>query len=144
MKLFIKFLLPYWKKGIIPVIFLLISSGLSLVYPMFPKWAIDEVLGGKDAGKITLITVFFGIVIILSQLFSYINRITFFKFQKESILDIQKKLLEKVFNYPMEYFDKNHSGYLIGRICCIYRLYGVKDYKNKIMYWLEKLNIMEV
>jgi len=24
-----------------------------------------------------------------------------------------------------------------------YRLYGVKDYKNKIMYWLEKLNIME-
>ena len=116
MKLFIKFLLPYWKKGIIPVIFLLISSGLSLIYPMFPKWAIDEVLGGKDTGKITLITVFFGIVIILSQLFSYINRITFFKFQKESILDIQKKLLEKVFNYPMEYFDKNHSGYLIGRI----------------------------
>jgi len=111
-----KMIIHYWRKGIIPVIFLLISSGLSLLYPMFPKWAVDEVLGAKDMRKIVFIISAFFAVIILSQIFSYLNRITFFKFQKESILDIQKNLLEKVFNYPMEYFDKNHSGYLIGRI----------------------------
>jgi ABC-type bacteriocin/lantibiotic exporter with double-glycine peptidase domain len=116
MKIAIKFILPYWKKGIIPVLFLLISTFISFVFPLFPKWAIDDVVIKKNYDKLLFLAIAFLILILFQRLFSYLNEITFFKFQKKSILSIQKKLLKKVFYYPMEFFDKNHSGYLMGRI----------------------------
>ncbi len=110
------FLIPYWKKGIIPVLFLLISTFISFVFPLFPKWAIDDVVIKKNYDKLLFLAIAFLVLILFQRLFSYLNEITFFKFQKRSILSIQRNLLKKVFYYPMEFFDKNHSGYLMGRI----------------------------
>ncbi|MCK4762057.1 MAG: ABC transporter ATP-binding protein [Candidatus Aminicenantes bacterium] len=111
-----KFIAPYWKKGIIPVLFLLVSTIISFAYPMFSKWAIDGVVLKKDYDMLPTLAITFLILILLQRLFSYLNQITFFKFQKDSILDIQVNLLRKIFYYPMEFFDKNHSGYMMGRI----------------------------
>ncbi len=112
----ISFFAPYWKKGIIPVSFLLVSTVISFLYPLFPKWAIDDIVLKKNAGNLAALAMLFAVLIVVQRLCSYLNEVTFFKFQKESILDIQRKLLDKVFHYPMEFFDKNHSGYLMGRI----------------------------
>ena len=111
-----KFLLPYWRKGIIPVVFLLISTIISFVYPLFPRWAIDNVVMQQRHDKLLYIAIIFLGLIILQRVFLYLNEVTFFKFQKKCILDIQQKLLSKIFFYPMDFFDKNHSGYLMGRI----------------------------
>jgi ABC-type bacteriocin/lantibiotic exporter with double-glycine peptidase domain len=116
MKEKIKFLIPYWKKGVLPVLYLLISTLVSFFYPLFPKWAIDDVVIKKNYDKLVFIAVFFLFLIIIQRLFLYLNEVTFFKFQKESILNIQQKLIKKVFSYPMDFFNKNHSGYLMGRI----------------------------
>lgn len=116
LKAIFKFTAPYWKKGFIPVFFLLISTIISFAYPLFSKWAIDDVVIKKNYEKLLPLAIIFLALILLQRLFSYLNEITFFKFQKESILDIQINLLKKVFYYPMDFFDKNHSGYLMGRI----------------------------
>lgn len=116
MKQIAKFILPYWKKGLIPVFYLLAATGISMVYPLFPKWAIDEAMGGKDTRRLLILSGAFLALIIMQRLLNYLNAISFFKFQKDSILDIQKRLTRRVFYYPMEFFDKNHSGYLMGRI----------------------------
>lgn len=110
------FFLPYWKKGLIPVLFLLVSTAISFIYPLFSKWAIDDVVMQKNYEKLILLTGAFLMLILVQRVFAYLNEITFFKFQKTSILGIQKDLLKKVFYYPMDFFDKNHSGYLMGRI----------------------------
>jgi len=115
-KLIIKFALPYWKRGLVPILFLVISTIISMSYPLFPKWAIDDIVMKGNHGKLIILAVIFLVLIGLQRLFTFLNDIYFFKFQRSSILDIQKKLLNKVFYYPMEFFDKNHSGYLIGRI----------------------------
>ncbi len=114
MKLIYNLLLPYWKKGIIPVLYLLISTILSFFYPLFPKWAVDDVIIKKKYDKLVFLSCAFLFLVILQRVFSYLNETTFFKFQKDTILSIQKNLLGKVFFYPLEFFDKNHSGYLIG------------------------------
>lgn len=116
MKQIAKFILPYWRKGILPIFFLLISTAISFFFPMFPKWAIDEIITGRKVELLPWLAGIFLAMIVLQRLFSYLNEITFFKFQKDSILDIQKRLTRRVFYYPMEFFDKNHSGYLMGRI----------------------------
>lgn len=112
----IAFFAPYWKKGIIPLFYLLIVTIISFIYPLFPKWAIDDIVAKKNPEKLVTLALIFSALIILQRVFSYLNEVTFFKFQKESILDIQKRLLDKVFHYPLGFFDKNHSGYLMGRI----------------------------
>ncbi len=111
-----KFFLPYWKKGLVPVLFLIVSTAISFVYPMFSKWAIDDVVMNKRHDKLLDLTLIFLVLIILQRIFSYLNEVSFFKFQRRSILGIQTDLLKKVFFYPMDFFDKNHSGYLMGRI----------------------------
>ena len=111
-----KFFIPYWKKGLIPVLFLIISTAISFVYPLFSKWAIDGVVLEKRYDQLLKLTLLFLALIVAQRVFSYLNEVSFFKFQKKSILGIQMDLLKKVFYYPMDFFDKNHSGYLMGRI----------------------------
>lgn len=116
LKAIFKFAAPYWKKGIIPLLFLLAATVISFFYPLFTKWAIDDVVIEKNHDKLLVLVLAFLALIICQRLFSYLNEITFFKFQKDSILDIQVNLIKKIFYYPMDFFDKNHSGYLMGRI----------------------------
>lgn len=116
LKSIFKFVAPYWKKGIIPVLFLLVSTVISFVYPLFSKWAVDGVVIRKNYDSLLPLAASFLALILFQRLFAYLNEITFFKFQKDSILDIQVNLLKKVFFYPMDFFDKNHSGYLMGRV----------------------------
>lgn len=111
-----EFVLPYWKNGVIPVLFLLVSTAISFVYPLFSKWAIDDIVIRQHYDKLIYLSGAFLALILVQRLFAFLNEITFFKFQKTSILSIQKDLLKKVFFYPMDFFDKNHSGYLMGRI----------------------------
>ncbi len=115
-KSIITFVGPYWKKGVVPVFFLFISTIISFSYPLFSKWAVDDVVINKNISRLPMLAIFFLVLVSLQQLFSYLNSVTFFKFQKNSILDIQVKLLRKIFYYPMEFFDSNHSGYMTGRI----------------------------
>jgi len=111
-----RFIKPYWRKGVVPILFLLISTIASFIYPLFPKWAIDNVVIKGKYDQLIVLSGFLLLLIIIQWIFAYLNEVTFFKFQKSSILSIQEKLLRKVFYYPLDFFDKNHSGYLVGRI----------------------------
>ena len=110
------FLKPYWKKGILPTLFLLVSSAIGVVFPLFPKWAIDTIINGNGTTKLPTLMVLFILFVIAQRIFDYLNVVTFFNFQRVCILDIQKRLLKKMFHFPLEFFNNNHSGYLLGRI----------------------------
>lgn len=116
MKDMVSFVGKYWRRGLVPVLFLLVSTVVSFVYPMFPRWAIDNVVMPRRFDLLPILALSFLGLIVMQRVFAYLNEITFFNFQKSTILEIQKELLERVFRYPMDFFDKNHSGYLLGRI----------------------------
>lgn len=116
MKEIYKFIGSYWKKASTPILMLLLSTITSFLYPLFPKWALDNVVSKNNPRILLPLTLVFLGVIALERIFTYFNTITFYSFQKESIISIQEKLSDKIFNYPMDFFDQNHSGYLLGRI----------------------------
>jgi len=94
-----RFIKPYWRKGVVPILFLLISTIASFIYPLFPKWAIDNVVIKGKYDQLIVLSGFLLLLIIIQWIFAYLNEVTFFKFQKNSILSIQEKLLRKVFYY---------------------------------------------
>ncbi len=110
------YILKNWKHGVLPIIYLLASSIISLVYPQISRLAIDIVVTGHDYQYLSILSIGFMLLIVSQRLLSYLNEVHFFRFQKETILRIQGDLLKKVFGYPLEYFDERHSGYLLGRI----------------------------
>ena len=116
MKQIFKFIAPYWKKGLFPILYLAISTAISLVYPLFPKWAIDEAIKKHNMNMLIILSLSFLFLILIQRFFLYLNEITFYKFQTNTVFNIQKRLINTLFSYPLEFFDKSHSGYLIGRI----------------------------
>ena len=109
-------LFPYWKKGLLPIFYLFFSTIITFIYPLFSKWAFDELVYRENREILSRIIFSFLFLIVLQKLISYFSEVGFFKFQKNTMLSLQKRILKKLFNYPMNFFDSNHSGYLTGRI----------------------------
>ncbi len=110
----------YWVKGKKVVFTLFISMGFSILYPLYPKWGI-EVLNSHWNGEykyryIIILFLLFFLTLILKSLFNFINQIEFFKFQKKVNINIQEKILDAIFSYPLHFFDKKHSGNLTERL----------------------------
>ena len=116
MKKQLEFILPYWKKGLIPILFLFLSSGLTLIYPQLSRVAIDSAIPHQNLSLLLKLSLIFFGLIIIERIFLYLNETTFNKFQSETLLNIQKRMLQSLFSFPMDFFDQKHSGYLIGRI----------------------------
>jgi ABC-type bacteriocin/lantibiotic exporter with double-glycine peptidase domain len=112
----LKYILSIWKKGILPAFYFILATIISLVYPLISKTAIDEVILNKRHNLLIFLSLVFLILLIFQQIFSYLSEMFFFKFQQNSIFDIQKLVVNKMISYPINFFEKNHSGYLIGRI----------------------------
>lgn len=112
----LSFFLPYWKKGAFPVFTLVVLTVISFIYPLFPKWALDEVVAKENTRLLPLLVALITALVLLQRLFSYLKQVTFYKFERRSILDIQEKLIDRILNYPLEFFTRNHSGYILGRI----------------------------
>ncbi len=111
-----KIFLKRWKVGLLAIICLLISTLITMIYPMFMKWGVDELVLSKDIENLLKYSGMFFILIIIERILSYISGVKYFEFQKLSIYEIQKELIRRLFEYPLEFFDNKHSGYLIGRI----------------------------
>jgi len=109
-------LLPNWKHGVLPVFFLLIATAAGILYPYFPKYAIDEIITQHQYQKLTPLILLFITLVLMQVLFTYLNQVHFYRFQKRSILSVQERLTNRIFSYPQDFFDANHSGHLLGRI----------------------------
>lgn len=111
-----KFILPYWTGGLAGIAYLFLATSASLVYPLIPKFAIDNMFTEGTHSSLTLLASAFLLLVVLQRLFTYLNEVSFYRFQKTAILRVQEELLGRLFRYPLEFFEKTHSGYLLGRI----------------------------
>jgi len=112
----VRFISPFWKKGIWSIVLLLTSTLISLTFPLFPKYAIDNILQKRNYQDLLWLALIYLLAVILQHLFAFAYETRFFSFQRNTIIRIQKSLLSRIFYYPSDFFDKFHSGYLIGRI----------------------------
>jgi len=113
---FIKFIFPLWRKSILPITFAVINAGTILALPLFPKYLIDNILKKRNFSFFSPVILSFVITIIIYLITSYFKDYLFFKFQRENILFIQRKLVKKLLYADFESLIKMHSGYLSQRI----------------------------
>ncbi|MDD2890673.1 MAG: ABC transporter ATP-binding protein [bacterium] len=113
---FLKFLKPYWKKGIIAFFFMVLAVGLQLPMPFLTKYLIDKVIVLKSFGLLNIIGFVLIGVLIVRVVSAFIESFLLTTFRGRVLFDIRIKLFEHLQKLSLSFFHKQNTGYLMSRV----------------------------
>jgi len=108
--------LKYWKIGAFAYFLLLISSLLAFPMPMISRYLIDDVIMNK---KLAMLLPVLGVIVIIGVFSQVSGKLQGFyntRFDQKVMLNLQERLLDRIFSLPKTFFDKIHRGYLMSRL----------------------------
>jgi ABC-type multidrug transport system fused ATPase/permease subunit len=110
------FLVRHWRKGLLGVVIIILSSLLLYPQPLITRYLIDEVILARRLDKLWLALLLLGGVKVLGMGFGMIQQFYFTRFEQAVILDVQSDLFERLLHFPKSFFDETETGYLMSRI----------------------------
>lgn len=116
----LKQLIPYMstqrKKILIGSFFMIILSVSAMPFPYLMKYIIDNVFPEKNINLLNLIIVAIFSIQLLKLSISFMASYFFNVLTQEIMVSIKKDLFYRILRLPLNFFDKNQSGYLLSRI----------------------------
>jgi subfamily B ATP-binding cassette protein MsbA len=110
------FLGRHWRKGLLGVFLIVVTTLLNFPQPLILRYLIDRVFLDRQlvllAGAILLLA---GLSL-FEKLTSLLQQFYFTRFEQTVILDIQQDLLDRALRFPKSFFDENETGYLMSRL----------------------------
>ena len=113
---FLKFLKPYWRKGLFAFLFMLLSVGLQLPMPFLTRYLIDKVIVFKSFRLLNLIGLVIIGVLLTRAGFSFLESFLLITFRGRVLFDIRLKLFEHIQKLSLTFFHKKETGYLMSRL----------------------------
>ena len=111
-----EFYLPYKKYLIISILFMILTTSISLVYPVLLEKTIDEViLGGKFDIVFWLVGGYFALMVV-KGISTYIQQYTGDLFGIISMYKLRERLYEKLQFLPFRYYDNAKTGDIMSRL----------------------------
>jgi len=115
-KRFLKFLKPYWRKGLFAFLFMLLSVGLQLPMPFLTRFLIDKVIILKNFQLLNIIGLVIIGVLVIYGVSSFLERFLLTTFRGRVLFDIRLKLFEHIQKLSLTFFHKKETGYLMSRL----------------------------
>ena len=113
---FLRFLRPYWYKGLFAFLFMLLSVCLQLPMPFLTKFLIDNVIGTKSFRLLNIIG-FVLIGVLFLQAFSiFIQRYLLSTFRGKVVFDLRMALFNHTERLRVSFFHNTETGYLMSRL----------------------------
>lgn len=113
---FLRFLKPYWKKGVIAFFFMLLAVSLQLPMPFLTKYLIDKVLVLKSFKILNIIGLVLVGVLFVRAASTFIESFLLTTFRGRVLFDIRLKLFEHIQKLSLSFFRKKETGYLMSRV----------------------------
>ena len=136
---FLRFARPVWKLGVISLALMFITSGFSALMPLGSKILVDFIILKEGFQKVESFLQLFhlerliepvryflgslNLIIFTVLVMSIIigtarlaQRYVTFKFQQESIFNLHTTLFDHLLRFPMTFFKKKQTGYLMSRV----------------------------
>lgn len=113
---FLRFLKPYWKKGVIAFLFMLLAVSLQLPMPFLTKYLIDKVLVLKSFKILNIIGLVLVGVLFVRAASIFIESFLLTTFRGRVLFDIRLKLFEHIQKFSLSFFHKKETGYLMSRV----------------------------
>jgi ATP-binding cassette, subfamily B, bacterial len=110
-----RYILPYKTAFVLGMIFLVLSTGTSLVFPKLIG-NIIEVIEGKSKFTINQVTLILFGVLIFQAVFSFFRIYLFTKVSERTMLDIRSDVFGKIITLPVSFLEQRRVGELTSRI----------------------------
>lgn len=110
-----RYILPYKWTFAAGLVFLVLSTGTSLVFPKLVG-KIIEVIEGKSTLTINQVTGILFVVLIFQAIFSFFRIYLFTKVSERSMLDIRRDVFTKILTSPIPFLEQRRVGELTSRI----------------------------
>jgi ATP-binding cassette, subfamily B, bacterial len=106
---------PYKWAFVLGILFLVLSTSTTLTFPSLIG-EVTRVIEGNSDYTLNQIVLFFGVILILQGIFSFL-RVYIFAFVSQKVsADIRTNVFNKLVSLPISFFEKNRVGDLISRI----------------------------
>ncbi|WP_341226424.1 ABC transporter transmembrane domain-containing protein [uncultured Arcticibacterium sp.] len=111
----LSFVLPYKWAFAIGIIFLVLSTSTTLTFPSLIG-EVTRVIEGNSDYSLNQVVLFFGGILILQGIFSFL-RVYIFSYVSQNVsADVRRKVFNKLISLPINFYEKNRVGDLISRI----------------------------
>lgn len=116
MKLFKSYISKYLLFLSFPILGMIVTLGIDSIFPYLQKIFVDEILVGKQSGRLlTFFIVFIGLAL-FRGIFGYAKEFMFDKFSLDVCREVRRDLFKKIQTFEFSFFDKTNTGELMSRI----------------------------
>jgi ABC-type bacteriocin/lantibiotic exporter with double-glycine peptidase domain len=116
----VAFLVPHLKKNVKRYLgllgLLILSSLLSIPAPAITGYIIDNVFIRKDLAKLTTLVGLLFVLLLIVEIVRAVQEFYMYMLSQEFNYSVRSQLIERIVRYPMSFFRKNQSGYLVSRL----------------------------
>jgi subfamily B ATP-binding cassette protein MsbA len=136
---FFRFARPAWKIGLVGLILTVITSALGSLLPLGSKVLIDFVITKEgfrrlndflishdlgamvgplenSLGSVDRVVLMIFVIGLVAGLAGLVRRYLVFRFQQEFTFNLQKALFDRLLRFPVSFFKKKQTGYLMSRV----------------------------
>lgn len=112
----VAYLKPYWRRGVVAVLCMILSSVAMLAVPWIIRNIIDDVLIRKDYMALNIIALVILLLFFLRGIFTYGQGYLMSYIGNRVIIDIRGKVYDRLQHLSLSYFDKRKTGTLMSKL----------------------------
>jgi ABC transporter fused permease/ATP-binding protein len=107
---------PYRGRFALAVLMLLAASGITLVFPLVGRYAVDDAMNQADTSRLDLVL---GGVVVLAAInagFVWLRHYTMSWLGERVVTDLRRIVFDQVLTLPLAWFHERRTGELVGRL----------------------------
>ena len=108
--------MPYRKYLVASIIFMIITTAITLIYPVLLQKTIDDVMLGGEFHLITLLLAGYFTLMVIKGIAQYIQQYTGEMFGIYTMYRLRDRLYEKLQFLPFRYYDNAKTGDIMSRL----------------------------
>ena len=106
----------HWRKGLLGVLIIILTSLLAFPQPLITRFLIDDVILSRQLQLLAITILLLVGISLAEKLMGALEQFYFTRFEQRVTLDIQQDLIKRVLRFPKKFFDANQTGYLMSRL----------------------------
>ena len=110
------YLSRHWRRSILGLLLILVTSLLAFPQPLIIRYVVDEVILKRRVALLAGAVVLLVLILLAEKLMRVLEEFFFARLEQKVTLDVQTDLIDLVLSLSKTFFDQSRTGYLMSRL----------------------------